>query len=141
MVGAALVLMAAASMGANARGGCYSYEPKTVSLTGTLVRVVFAGPPNYDDVAKGDEPEPYFLLKFSSPICTVVPQGNDFDAPEQGETEMQLVFVNNAKAFYDQWRPFLEKRIRCTGKLFSAISGHHHTPVLMNVQSCMPVSN
>ncbi len=141
MVGAALVLMAAASMGASVRGGCYFYEPKVVSLTGTLVRVVFAGPPNYDDVAKGDEPEPYFLLKFSSPICTVVPQGNDFDTPEHRETEMQLVFVDNAKAFYDQLRPFLNKRVRCTGKLFSAISGHHHTPVLMNVQRCMPVSN
>lgn len=138
MIGAALVLMVAASMAANARGGCYSYEPKTVSLTGTLVRVVFAGPPNYDDVAKGDEPEPYFLLKLSSPICTVVPRGNDFDTPEQGETEMQLVFVNNPKTFYDQLRPFIKKRVRCTGKLFSAVSGHHHTPVLMAVQSCMP---
>jgi hypothetical protein len=36
---------------------CLSYEPAVVTLSGTLVRKTFPGPPNYKSVKKGDKPE------------------------------------------------------------------------------------
>jgi hypothetical protein len=48
--------------------GCKSYEPALVSLHGILVKKTFAGPPNYRDIHKGDEPETVWLLKLESPI-------------------------------------------------------------------------
>lgn len=139
MLGVALIFALSASAAA-APPHCYPYEPKTVSLTGTLVRETFPGPPGYTSVKEGDEPETYFLLKFSSPICTRVPAGNKFDSPEKAVAIMQLVFMDNAADFYKDLRPYLGKRVRCTGKLFSVQTGHHHTPVLLQVKDCSPVS-
>jgi hypothetical protein len=30
---------------------------------------IFAGPPNYEDVRKGDTPEPIYILTLAEPIC------------------------------------------------------------------------
>src|SRR5262245_14381421 len=48
---------------------CLSYEPSVVKLTGTLVRKTFPGPPNYEDISRGDRPETYWLLVLSRPAC------------------------------------------------------------------------
>ena len=37
--------------------GCRSYEPAVVTLPGKLVCQTFAGPLNYQDTRKGDQPK------------------------------------------------------------------------------------
>lgn len=140
MLGAALLLLASAH-GANAVASCYPYEPKSVTLSGVLIRKTFPGRPNYANLAKGDEPETYFLLRLSKPVCTVAPAGNGIDGPVSSVAQMQLVFLHGAATSYKELQPYIGKEVRCTGKLFSAETGHHHTPVLMTVKKCKPVSN
>ena len=49
---------------------CYDLNKgQPAGLTGALDYVVFAGPPNYQDVRKGDTPEPAFVLRLAHPIC------------------------------------------------------------------------
>ncbi len=43
---------------------CLSYEPNIVTLSGTLVRKTFPGPPNYESVKKGDKPESKLVSRF-----------------------------------------------------------------------------
>src|ERR1700730_5592599 len=62
-----------------AKSNCLSYEPSRVSIQGTLTRVIFPGPPNFQDVARGDKPEPYFVLQVQQPVC--VNKGKYEDEP------------------------------------------------------------
>jgi hypothetical protein len=44
-------------------------QPSTVRFEGLLIYKVFAGPPNFIDVRRGDKPEPAYILRLSKPIC------------------------------------------------------------------------
>jgi hypothetical protein len=48
---------------------------------------------------------------------------------------MQLIFPPDAIA-YDELRPFLTKPVECRGTLLHAITGHHHSPVLLEGARC-----
>jgi len=48
---------------------CITYEPNTINLYGRITRKVFAGPPNYENVAKGDEAEQVWVLRLNRPVC------------------------------------------------------------------------
>lgn len=61
------------SASAIAENRCYDLshgEPK--SLVGLLQFVIFPGPPNYEDVQKGDAPEPGFVLRLDKDVCLSV---------------------------------------------------------------------
>jgi hypothetical protein len=124
----ALLLLLLPTLNAAAQD-CLSYEPAAVRLTGTIVRKTFPGPPNYESVAKGDQPETYLILHLSGPVCTTA--GGDNDA-EVGVTDMQLILTGKQYARYGK---LVGRRapVTLTGKLSHAITGHHHTPVLMEV--------
>src|SRR3974390_2691014 len=47
----------------------------TLSFEGALSYRIFAGPPNYEDVRKGDTPEPSYILSLDAPICAT---GDEF---------------------------------------------------------------
>lgn len=108
---------------------CLSYEPATVSLNGIIKRHTFPGPPNYESVAKGDQPEQVWVLHLSRPIC--ISAGSDFDT-QSNVSDLQLVLVEGQKQ-YDRYRSMLNKRVEVTGTLFQAQTGHHHTKVLLTV--------
>lgn len=111
---------------------CLEYGP-TVSLTGTLRSQVFAGPPNYESIRRGDRKETAIILTLVTPTCTT---GNDpagIDVPETGIREMQLVVTKSAD--WNTIRRRMGKRVLVTGTLFHAITGHHRTKVLVDVAS------
>jgi hypothetical protein len=119
---------------------CYPYEPAVVSLSGKLIRETFPGPPNYHSVKEGDEAETFFLLVLSKRLCTFV-DGNDFNNRAQKSVEkLELVLLGDASEKYRKYRPYLGRNTQSKGKLFSALTGHHYTPVLMIVESCEPTS-
>ena len=60
----ATALAAILAVAAPASATCLSYANR-VSVTGTLTRTVFPGRPNFESVAKGDEPETYFVLRLN----------------------------------------------------------------------------
>ena len=50
-------------------------QTNVLSLKGTLNYRIFAGPPNYEDVRKGDTPEPTYILTLAEPMCA---SGDEF---------------------------------------------------------------
>ena len=130
-----LLLVAGYCSSATAQS-CLEYGP-TVSLTGTLRSQVFAGPPNYESIRRGDRKEAAIILTLVTPTCTT---GNDpagIDVPETGIREMQLVVMKSAD--WKTIRRRMGKRALVTGTLFHAITGHHRSKVLMDVASIAPL--
>ncbi len=105
---------------------CLEYEPTGVSLSGTLVRQTFPGPPNYQSVARGDQPKRYWILRLIRPVCVDV--ADHFDIHEEGQRQIQLVVEPGQ---YKQFRKLLGQRVTATGKLFHAHTAHHYKPLLL----------
>jgi hypothetical protein len=110
---------------------CSQYEPAQVSLKGTLRRQTFAGAPNFENINKGDAPETYWVLHLESPICVETnPAGDPDNEAGKNVKDIQLI-VNEDR--YSTDRDLVNKHVTVNGKLMHAISGHHHTPVLLEV--------
>ena len=121
----ALSLLAPASSPAQRRQ--LHYEPERVTLTGKLVYRTFYGPPNYGEDPKTDsrETQPVLILDSAVDVNT----GNDpADETERSVGRITLVVQHTVK-------DFVGKRMVVEGTLFHAITGHHHTKVLMTVSS------
>lgn len=89
---------------------CLEYE--TVSLSGTLVRQTYPGPPDYESVTKGDEPRVIWVLLPDRRICVV--DSSSRYPREYNEREVQLVLEADQ---YVQYRNLLGKKVIATGKL------------------------
>ena len=111
---------------------CLSYVPSVSVLSGVINNADFPGPPNYESIAKGDKRETFWILKLDRSVC-VSNKGNDLtNIAESGMVQMQLVL--SAKQ-YELYRDVLSKSVVVRGTLFHSHTGHHHTPVLISVQS------
>ena len=112
---------------------CLSYEPAVVTLTGTLVRKTFPGPPNYESVKKGDKPETSWFLDLPESVCVnedkIEP---DLNPKQSGIHEIQLVLQPEQ---YRQHKGMIGRKVLATGTLFGEHTGHHHTPVLLAVRT------
>lgn len=121
---------------------CYADEPAVVTLTGILREETYAGPPNFESVAKGDKAEKIFVLVFTPHICTSGSTYEDStDAPNADVEKTELVFLGDSVELYKILRPYLGKKVQCKGQLFDADNAEHHTPVLIQIESkadCRP---
>ena len=108
---------------------CLDYEPSSVTLKGTIKRKVFPGPPNYESVRNGDEPESMWVLHLARTIC--VNASADWEA-EKDVAVVQLVFPEGQKQ-YAKYRSLLNGKAVAIGTLFHAHTGHHHTRLLLTV--------
>ncbi|OHD85133.1 DUF4431 domain-containing protein [Sulfuricurvum sp. RIFCSPLOWO2_12_FULL_43_24] len=112
---------------------CISY--KNTEIKGTLYRQTFPGAPNYESVVSGDMAETSFLLKLPLPKCVSDGKGGgELQENFDSVTDVQLVLTGQST--YNSLRPFIGKSITCKGNLFSAITGHHHTKVLLSEAFC-----
>lgn len=69
---------------------CYNLAmSEPAELSGSLEYVMFAGPPNYEDVQKGDMPEPSFILRLNKKICISDDEG--FSEPDVLFDQVQIV--------------------------------------------------
>jgi hypothetical protein len=109
---------------------CLTYESQTAVLTGTIKRHTFAGPPNYESIAKGDAPEVTWVLHLAKPICMTADKDSE---AERNVSDLQLVFEEGQKQ-YERYRPLVGRKVNVTGTLFHALTGHHHTRVLLTVR-------
>ena len=103
-----LIILCVISVG-DAAAACLKYE--TVSITGTLVRQTYAGPPDYDSVTKGDEPSVIWIIQLDAGLCVVDPDPRY--PKEYNELEVQLVAGGQSLRF----QQLLGKRVIATGKL------------------------
>ncbi|SRR5579872_805547 len=112
---------------------CLSYEPAVVTLSGTLVRKTFPGPPNYESVKKGDKPETSWFLDLPESVCVNEDKADPDRNPKQSAVrEIQLVLQPQQ---YAQHKSLVGTRVSATGTLFGEHTGHHHTPVLLTVRT------
>lgn len=107
---------------------CHQYEPAETTLSGTLTRQVFPGPPSFEDVVTGDEPQVGFYLSLAEPLCMDGSENEADVSVEDGETLVQLVL---GAPDFDTLRPYLDQPVVLKGTLFGAVSGYHHTQVLL----------
>jgi Fe-S-cluster formation regulator IscX/YfhJ len=104
-----------------------SYNPETVNLVGILHRVVVPGPPNYENITTGDQPETVWFVALHEQVTA---QSNDNDSSHIGESAVegiQLLLPEN------RYNHLLNQKVVASGTLFDAHTVHHHTPVLMFV--------
>ena len=120
-------LFVLASTATNTSAGvCLEYEPVVVSVTGTVVRETHPGPPNYEDITKGDKPETIWVLKLGKSIC--VNQGSELNEAENDIREIQLVLKPEQ---YNQYHHLLGQMVSVSGTLFHSHTGHHHKRLLL----------
>jgi hypothetical protein len=80
-----------------------------VSLTGRLMQQVYAGPPDYESVTKGDKPLVIWILLLETGVCVL--DGDSSFPRAFSEREIQL--ASDA----DRYRHLVGKNIFVTGKL------------------------
>lgn len=110
---------------------CLRYGP-IVELRGTLRRETHPGRPNYESIRDGDEAETGFYLHLTAPICTRASRPDVYD--EQSVDSVRRVQLLLDSAGYARLRPNLTKQVTVSGVLSSALTGHHHAPLLLQVR-------
>lgn len=136
LIFAACIVISALTIESWAGNQCLEYEPSVVELTGTMKRVVFPGPPNYESVKEGDQPEIYWVLYLDSAICVNGDPKGDFKQAETKIKSLQLLIGN-----YDKYRHLLGQKVTVKGMLTHAFTAHHHTPVMLGVRDIKKVPN
>jgi uncharacterized protein DUF4431 len=134
----ALALLLSGSMclaALSANSACIDLKQTTsFSFAGTLSYSIFAGPPNYEDVRKGDSPEPTYILKLDAPTCVT---GDEFLKPDQRFDKIQVYPAESGTAgrfLSRDLRRFVNKPVVVQGKSpFGAHTGHHHAPLLLPI--------
>ena len=125
---AVLVLLLVCTASTSGQRQKLHYEPETVTLTGRVIHRTFYGPPNYGEYPKSDTREKQVILILDSAV-DVIANGNDaFDHTELKVRDVTLV-LHRATGNLSG------KRVVVEGTLFHAHTGHHHTRVLMDVQT------
>jgi len=106
-----------------------------LSFQGTLSHKIFPGPPNFEDLRKGDAREPAHILTLDAPACAV---GDDFLNASESFDRIQLL-PNDARpdpALSRTLRRLVGKRVSVQGaSAFGAHTGHHHAPLLVSVKN------
>lgn len=116
----------------NSKEECLNYEPVKVQLEGLLYKASFPGPPNYEDIKKGDEEEVYWLIKTTKRFCVNKSEAA-WGSQLSNQSEVQLI-VDGLK-FYNSKRHLLGKKIVLSGTLTPQMTGHHKTEVLLMVET------
>lgn len=131
----ALILLCACAESSGEAAGCLKYSPDTVSISGSLVRLSFPGPPNYQSVASGDSAETGFYLILNQPVCT---EGDSLSAEAYPQAAVDTIQVALDSAGYRDWAPSIGQVVTMSGTLRARVSGHHHAPLLLDPAGNQP---
>ncbi|GMU67631.1 MAG: hypothetical protein AMXMBFR36_39050 [Acidobacteriota bacterium] len=121
-------LLLSLGLAASGVADCLSWGPGAASLSGKLVSETFPGPPNYESIAKGDQPETHWILLLEKPVCVDGVDDLGQGHLEAGVERIQLVLTPE---LHKKHRASLGGIVEVTGMFMAAVSGHHHTRVLL----------
>ncbi len=110
----------------NEQAQAYHYEPETSTLTGKLEMENFWGPPGYGEDTLTDMKENCAMLTLDAPIDVLADTSSEFNESVNDVGVIQLASTIKLNAY-------IGKHVTLKGKLFGAQTGHHHTPVLLDV--------
>jgi hypothetical protein len=95
---------------------------------------LFAWPPNYESIRKGDRPETAWILQLDAEVCIEQSKQDPLlDSAHQGIRKVQLVFLRDTRA--PNYEQSVTKRVTAKGTLFGAHTEHHRTDVLLTVET------
>lgn len=121
----------------------FTYGPTMIELVGTLDLQTFPGPPNYESIKDGDEIERHFYLKLEQPIDTLPTKENSDIENTKKERSVKIIQLSISDEDEKLWNGFRKLgkggRVKIQGTLFHRFTGHHHSRVLMIVQSMQPL--
>jgi hypothetical protein len=122
------IMLVTAALGAlphPASAALQCVEYGTASLAGTLVRQTYPGPPDYESVTKGDEPQIIWVLQLEERTCAY----SDWTYTSRyGEREVQLILDAEQ---YARYQGFLGKQLIVTGELVRGGARHEKRLVLV----------
>ena len=102
-------------------------QANKLSFEGMLNYRIFAGPPNYEDVRKGDAPEPTYILTLTEPICA---SGDEFVDPGDKFDQVQIFPGSSDKAdsgAVERPSPF-GRKASCCGRGFAVWRAYRTSP-------------
>lgn len=105
---------------------CYRYDPEKSVVSGIVVHLQKYGPPNYGETPKLDSVVTVPVLKTDKAMRVCAKTGDGVNTEDY--SNIQSIQIVTRHAFP---RSFYGSRVKVTGSLFSAQSGHHYTPVLI----------
>jgi len=109
-----------------------------VKLVGVIKNRTFPGPPNYKSVAKGDEPEDYWILTLDNPID--VAEDPEYPVPDENRPQLnQRELQIDLGGDYTTYAKLLGKKVEVTGSLSQGFTVHHKTPVMIGVREIRAV--
>lgn len=118
-------------------GSCVNVGPgQQPTFIGRLAHRIFAGPPNYTDVRRGDQPAPAYILHLERPIC-VTAENDDFLKDVTTET-VHLLAIDRPDV-EAQLRSLIGRTVAVTGTDgFGAHTAHHRAPLVLGVVTVVP---
>jgi len=111
-----------------------------VEVQGVLQVGEFFGPPNYGEQPGTDRIEQSFFLQLPAPLNMQIKNGTGIPGVNQDSMPSHFVQIVVPASEQRTAKALVGKRVRVTGTLFEAISGHHRTPLLVQVQKLAQVS-
>lgn len=116
---------------------CVNVGPGQQStFIGRLSHRIFAGPPNYTDVRRGDQPAPAYILQLERAAC-VTAQDDEFLEDVTTQTIQLLAF--DRPDVEAQLRALIGRTVIVTGKDgFGAHTAHHRAPLVLGVVAVVP---
>jgi hypothetical protein len=96
---------------------------------GTLTRLTFPGPPNYESIVGGDRPEQVIALVLPQDACW---------AFENHVFHAQLLQLTGEPKVLAAAAALIGQEVEVDAKTTLAASGHHHTPMMLDVSSIRP---
>jgi Domain of unknown function (DUF4431) len=111
------------------KSGCIdvSGAKARIVVSGKLTLQLFAGPPNFESIAKGDAEERTFILELPRRVCAY--DGDEFADPNE---RFDRVHVSSSNpAMMRVLKAAVGRQIVAVGEAFSAHTGHHHAPLVI----------
>lgn len=97
-----------------------------VTVTGILTSRLFAGPPNYESIARGDAEERALILELSSPTCA------DDGAFIASDTSFDRIHISShVPAILVRLNAAVGRQVTVHGEAFGGHSGHHRAPLVV----------
>jgi hypothetical protein len=106
---------------------CLEFGESQVTLSGMVFSRIYFGPPGYGMAPEHDARERAVLLLLDAPVCV---EKNSDSSSERDVIVIQLAAVHVPVSLIAKAQGH---HVTVRGSLFHAISGHHRTPVLMDV--------
>jgi hypothetical protein len=115
------------------KAGVYFFEPCISVITGKLKVEMYYGPPNYGETPSTDSKE-YSYVFYPDKAIDVIQRDSSNSSNYSDKTTRNVKKFQLAPTGNITLHPYVNKKLKITGEFFGAITGHHHTDVLMSVE-------